>query len=83
MSRRNQTIINEEVTFAADEELVSTTDVRGVITYANDVFCRVAGFELDELVGKITMLCVTQICPKRHLKTLDCVRSGEKLAWCG
>ena len=49
MSRRNQSVINEEVTFSADEELVSTTDLRGVITYANDVFCRVAGYEL---VGK-------------------------------
>ena len=45
-------IINEEVTFSAGEELVSTTDLRGVTTYANDTFCRVAGYELDELVGK-------------------------------
>lgn len=52
MGRRNQSIIDEEVTFGSDEELVSTTDLRGVITYANDAFCRVAGFEYDELVGK-------------------------------
>ncbi len=45
-------IIDEEVTFGNDEELVSTTDLRGVITYANDAFCRVAGFTLDELVGR-------------------------------
>lgn len=52
MSRRNQSTIDEEVTFSADEELVSTTDTRGVITYANEVFCRVAGYELEELIGK-------------------------------
>jgi aerotaxis receptor len=34
---------NEAVTFLNDEELVSTTDLRGVITYANDSFCRIAG----------------------------------------
>ena len=34
------------------EEVISTTDKRGVITYANPAFCRVAGFSLDELVGK-------------------------------
>jgi len=52
MGRRNQSVIDEEVTFEQHEELVSTTDLRGVITYANDVFCRVAGFEPDELLGK-------------------------------
>ena len=52
MSRRNQTIINEEVTFSDDEELVSVTDTRGVIRYANKEFCRVAGFSKEELVGK-------------------------------
>ncbi|MGB1198853.1 MAG: methyl-accepting chemotaxis protein [Thalassotalea sp.] len=52
MNRRNQSIINEEVTFERGEELISTTDKRGVITYANPAFCRVAGFSLDELVGK-------------------------------
>lgn len=50
--KRNQQVINEEVTFLDSEELVSTTDTRGVITYANDVFCRVSGFTLEELVGK-------------------------------
>ncbi|MCY7295554.1 methyl-accepting chemotaxis protein [Alteromonas sp. a30] len=52
MNRRNQNVIDEEVTFGLDEELVSTTDLRGVITYANDVFCRVAGYAVEELVGK-------------------------------
>ncbi len=50
MGKRNQSIIDEEVTFS--EELVSTTDLRGVITYANDAFCRVSGFSYEELVGK-------------------------------
>ncbi|WP_231893197.1 methyl-accepting chemotaxis protein [Vibrio scophthalmi] len=33
-------------------ELVSTTNTQGIITYANQAFCDVAGFTLDELVGK-------------------------------
>lgn len=52
MNRRNQNVINEEVTFSAEQELVSTTDLRGVITYANPAFCRVAGFTAEELIGK-------------------------------
>lgn len=51
-NRRNSQIINEEVLFEEEQELVSTTDLRGVTTYANDVFCNVAGYTEDELVGK-------------------------------
>ena len=35
-----------------DEQLVSTTDLQGVITYANDHFCRVAGYSRAELIGQ-------------------------------
>ncbi|MEW5682125.1 MAG: PAS domain-containing methyl-accepting chemotaxis protein [Pseudomonadota bacterium] len=52
MSRRNSQLIDEEVVFAETDELVSTTDMRGVVTYANPIFCKVAGFTADELVGK-------------------------------
>ena len=52
MNRRNQQTVNEEVTYSEDTELVSTTDLRGVITYANPAFCRVAGYSVEELVGK-------------------------------
>ncbi len=45
-------LVDQEVDFAADEQLVSTTDLRGVITYANDNFCRVAGYSRAELVGQ-------------------------------
>ncbi|WP_018692386.1 methyl-accepting chemotaxis protein [Algicola sagamiensis] len=50
--RRNQHVIDEEVRFPAEIQLVSTTDLRGVITYANESFCEVAGFTEEELVGK-------------------------------
>jgi len=42
----------EEVVFPASEQLVSITDVRGVITYVNDNFARVAGYSPQELIGK-------------------------------
>ena len=51
MGRRNQQVSNKEVTFGEEEELVSTTDLRGVITYANQAFCEVAGYSSSELVG--------------------------------
>lgn len=52
MNRHNSSLINEQVTFAEHEELVSITDLRGVVTYANEVFCRVAGYTSEELIGK-------------------------------
>ncbi|MGY1709978.1 PAS domain-containing protein [Geodermatophilus sp. SYSU D00758] len=42
----------EERTLAPDELIVSKTDPRGVITYANDVFLRVSGYSLDEVIGR-------------------------------
>lgn len=50
--RRNEHVTNNEITFSEEEQLVSTTDTRGVITYANEVFCEVAGYTSEELVGK-------------------------------
>ena len=52
MTRIKQSIIDEEVNFQSGVELISTTDKNGVITYANPEFCRIAGFTIDELVGK-------------------------------
>ena len=52
MSINNTRVINEEVQFAEHEQLVSTTNTQGVISYANPAFCRVAGFTLEELQGQ-------------------------------
>lgn len=41
-----------ERTFSADELIVSKTDPRGVITYANDVFLRISGYESTEILGR-------------------------------
>ena len=40
-----------EVSFDVDQIIVSKTDLRGIITYANSVFCRVAGYTESELLG--------------------------------
>lgn len=35
-----------------EEIIVSRTDLNGNITYANDTFCEISGYEADELIGK-------------------------------
>jgi PAS domain S-box-containing protein len=37
--------------FSGDEMIVSATDKRGMITYANSTFMRIAGYTEDELMG--------------------------------
>ena len=34
------------------ELMVSRTDLKGIITYANDTFAEISGYEVDELIGK-------------------------------
>lgn len=49
--RRGQSVTNVEYTLRDDQELVSTTDKRGVITYANPAFVEASGFSEAELIG--------------------------------
>ncbi len=51
MARPNQKPTGRTITFGDDELIVSKTDLRGVITYANDVFVRVSGYSVTELLG--------------------------------
>lgn len=43
---------NIERTFSSSEQLVSITDLDGRITYANNEFCTIAGYTLEELLGQ-------------------------------
>ena len=45
------TLTGRQLTFSPDEIIVSKTDLRGVITYVNDVFVRVSGYTEQELQG--------------------------------
>ncbi len=35
-----------------NELIISRTDLKGMITYVNDTFAEISGYEVDELVGK-------------------------------
>lgn len=42
----------KEYVLKDDDFLVSQTDDKGVIMFANDDFCKIAGYKIEELVGK-------------------------------
>ncbi|WP_028694485.1 methyl-accepting chemotaxis protein [Pseudomonas cremoricolorata] len=49
--RNNQPITQRERTFPAQQRLISTTNVKGVISYCNEAFVEISGFERDALIG--------------------------------
>ncbi len=51
--RVNLPVKDREEPVHEGDRLISTTDLKGVIKSANKTFCRVAGFTLEELQGKV------------------------------
>ena len=50
--RKNFPITNVETRVRADEYLISKTDKRGIIVYANPSFLRISGYTHEELIGQ-------------------------------
>lgn len=50
--RHTEPVTQKEVQLKEDDEIVSATDTRGVITYCNDRFCEIAQYQRDELIGQ-------------------------------
>lgn len=50
--RNNQPVTQRENDYPADWILLSTTDTKSIIKYANDSFCQVAGYTLADLEGQ-------------------------------
>lgn len=59
--------------------LVSETDEKGIIKFANDEFCEYAEYKLDELIGKPHNLVRHSDMPKAAFKDLwQTVQSGNR-----
>jgi len=50
--RKNNHVTDNEIVLPPNAQLVTTTDLKGVITYANDEFVFTCGYSADELVGQ-------------------------------
>ena len=62
--------------------LVSETDEKGIILFANDDFCKIAEYSVDELIGKPHNIVRHKDMPKVAFKDLwDTVQNGE--IWSG
>jgi len=69
-----------ERTFAKNEIIVSKTDLKGRIEYANDVFMRIAGFTEAELLGQPHSIIRHPYMPRCVFKLLwDTIAEGAEI----
>ncbi|MFO1242043.1 MAG: PAS domain-containing protein [Rickettsiales bacterium] len=52
---RSQSLTGVERTFAKNEVIVSKTDTKGIITYANEVFLKLEDYSLQEILENHTI----------------------------
>ena len=82
MSKVYKSKDTQEWLFGSDQYILSETDDKGIILYANDIFCEIAGYQLSELVGQPHNIVRHPDMPKIAFKGLwDDIRS--KGFWSG
>ena len=68
----------QEVVLAKDTMIVSETDQKGNIIYANSDFCKIAGYTKEELIGKPHNTVRHPDMPKAAFKDLwETISSGK------
>jgi PAS domain S-box-containing protein len=69
---------NQETILRDDAFLVSETDSKGIILFANDEFCNTAEYDIDDFVGANHNIVRHKDMPKVAFKDLwDTVRNGK------
>ncbi|MGB0682184.1 MAG: PAS domain-containing protein [Magnetovibrionaceae bacterium] len=77
---KNPRITGIERTFAPEEIIVSKTDLKGRVLYANDVFLRVAGYTEEEVLGEPHNLVRHPDMPRTVFRVLwDTIAEGREI----
>lgn len=80
--RKNLPITQQEFTLSANDTLVSVTDLKGRITYCNNAFIHVSGFQREELLGQSHNLVRHPDMPSEAFRDMwETIQSG--LPWTG
>lgn len=70
--------MEKEILMDKNTIIVSETNNKGIITFANDDFCKLSGFKLEELIGKPHNIVRHPDMPKAAFKELwDTVQKGK------
>ena len=76
--RKNLPVTQQEYDFPDGETLLSATDLKGRITYANAAFVRVSGFEYAELLGKAhNIVRHPDVPPEAYQDLWDTLKQGR------
>ena len=74
--------VGQETVLDENSFLVSETDEKGIILFANNDFCKIAGYTLEELMGRPHNMVRHQDMPSKAFKSLwETVQSGN--IWTG
>lgn len=80
MSRSGTHLTGVERTFGADEIIVSKTDAKGRIIYANEVFLRMAGYTEAEILNQPHSIIRHPDMPRCVFKLLwDTIEAGKEI----
>ncbi len=66
----NQSEFLIETIVPKDELIISRTDLKGVITYANETFAQISGYSVEELIGQPHSIVRHPDMPKRAYKEM-------------
>jgi PAS domain S-box-containing protein len=82
MQNKHAHVSQKEVAFPAKAVLISRTDTKGIITYANDAFVEISGYTREELIGKSHNIVRHPDMPPQAFKWLwDTLKDGRP--WSG
>ncbi|WP_027854818.1 methyl-accepting chemotaxis protein [Marinobacterium litorale] len=80
--KTNLPVTDRAVTFPADTNILSTTDLKGSITYVNDAFVDISGFSASELLHKNHNIVRHPDMPPAAFRLMwDRLKSGD--SWMG
>ena len=70
--------MNEEIKMSINDIIVTETDAKGIITFANEDFCKIAGYKKEELLGSHHNMVRHSDMPKAAFKDLwQTVQDGK------
>ena len=80
MSKYEAIPVNQEVFFSDDEFIVSKSDLKGHITYANDVFYRMAEISAADALGQPHSIIRHPDMPRAVFKLMwDTIQAGKEI----
>ncbi len=79
-----QKVLIESYKIIVDQSaIISKTNKNGIITYVNEMFCTVSGYEKDELIGKPHSVIRHPDSPHELFEQMWHTIKKEKKIWCG